>query len=46
MFIGVKVDESAKLKHQLTATQSMPEALCNLDLNVSIHRFVKNLIII
>lgn len=37
MYIGVKVDESAKFKNQLITTQSMPEALCDsLDLNVSI----------
>lgn len=36
MFIGINVDETAKLKHQLISTQSMPEAMCErLNINVS-----------
>lgn len=38
MFIGINVDESAKLSHQLISTQSMPEAMCErLNINVSTH---------
>jgi hypothetical protein len=37
MFIGINVDESAKLKHQIISTQSMPEGMCEkLNINVSI----------
>lgn len=37
MHIGVKVDESAKLKKKLITTQSVPEAMCEkLKINVSI----------
>lgn len=34
MYVGVKVDESAKFESQLITTQSMPEAMCkHLNLN-------------
>jgi len=34
--IGVNVDETANINHQLITTQSMPEAMCeSLNLNVS-----------
>lgn len=37
MFIGVNVDETVKIKHQLTTAQSVPEELfSSLDLNVSL----------
>ncbi|XP_025424911.1 transmembrane and coiled-coil domain-containing protein 4-like isoform X2 [Sipha flava] len=36
MFIGINVDESAKLKHQIISTQSMPEGMCE-KLNINNH---------
>lgn len=45
MYVGINVDESAQSKHQLTSTQSVPEAMFEkLNINVSTNFKYKTLI--